>query len=420
MSLARFIFLGIFSFSLVGGNAQTYVHIVTDRDNIHKLARIYGVSAAQIAKINKLDSANIRLMEHSILIIPDKTYQADNLSGRMVRTIEHRIEKNESLYTIARKYGITVYDLLLLNPHLDRGLPLLEGEEIRVQVTLNADGQYSRQIVYLNGDLYKFNLIEVKDSAEFELVKQFNATLDQRIAEIYEVLPTDEIFDSFPYPENDKHIMTRLIYHLVKNGADSSIDKTDWMDSLYEEVFYVGSEMVEHDYEAVDQEFVVRAFTTIYKMNLANPKNDFLFGLRAVLYYWMESNQKALIFSDEALTINKKNTSALLVRAAVGQQDKHIPYAKDLYKRVNEMLPNKDFLIYNMASLCYVNQEFTTAIELYSKLLTNPHKLAPEINYRIGHCYILNGDDDNGCEYLRTAERLGYDKASSLRLRNCR
>jgi hypothetical protein len=120
---------------------------------------------------------------------------------------------------------VTVYDILLLNPHLDRGQPLPVDEDINVQVTLNAESQYSRQIVYLNGDLYKYNLIEIRDSAEFELVKEFNSTLDDRIASIYDAQEIEVAFDSFPYPDDDRDLMTRLIYHLVKNGADSTVDK---------------------------------------------------------------------------------------------------------------------------------------------------------------------------------------------------
>lgn len=415
----RILFLLLFIFpSTINLISQTYVHIVTDRDNIHKLARIYGVTAKQIAKINKLDSTNIQLMEHSILIIPDKNYQEEQPSGRMIKNIIHRVEKNESLYTISRKYGVTVYDLLLLNPHLDRGLPLQEGEELNVQVTMNAESQYSRQIIYLNGDLYKFNLIEVKDSFEFELVKKFNATLDDRIAEAFEAKQTSLAIDSFPYPENDQDMMTRLIYYLVSTATDSFVDKTLWLDSMYEEVFYVGSELNEKKINA-DPEFISKALTTIYKLNIAKPSNDFLFGLRAVIYYWLGSHRKSLIFTDETLAIQPNNESALMVRAAIGQLDGHIPYAKSITQKLYESKP-RNFLLYNLGTLHYTNQEFSKAIELYSQLLKKEHFLAPEINYRIGHSYILQGDVDNGCEYIKEAEKARYHRAISMRHRSCK
>lgn len=405
--------------SLSRSEAQTYVHIVTDRDNIHKIARIYGVTPMQILKINKMDTTNLRLMEHSILIIPDKNYRADGTSGKLVKTISHRVERGESLYTIARKYGVTVYDLLLLNPQLSRGEQLKEDEDINVQVTLNAESQYSRQIVYLNGDLYKYNLIEVKDPEEFELVKKFNATLDDRIASIYDAHEVEVAYDSFPYPENDSEIMSRLIYHLVKNGADSTVNKQAWLDSLYEEVFYVGSEL-NLKKVTTDPIFLSKAFDILAKLNKAHSKNAWLFGLRGVLYYWLENYHKAQIFADEALSLDPNCEPALVIRAAMGQIDNHIPYAKDLYKKIDAQRPGREFIIYNLGSLHYADNDFEPAIEYYSKLVTKKHKLLPEVNFRIGHSYVLNGNDDLGCEYIRAAEKEKFHRALAIRTRLCR
>ena len=398
---------------------QTYVHIVTDRDNIYKIARIYGVTPQQILKINKMDTSNLRLMEHSILIVPDKNYQVNGSAGRMIKNLQHRIVKGESLYSIARKYGVTVYDILMINPHLSRGAPLPADEDINIQVTTNAESQYSRQIIYLNGDLHKYNLIEVRDTAEYELVKEFNSTLDDRIASIYDAQKVEVAFDSFPYPENDKDMMTRLIYHLVKNGADSTVNKQLWLDSLYEEVFYVGSELNEKKINA-DAVFLSRAFNILAKLNNAHPKNDLLFGIRSALYYWLENYSKASIISDEALGLNPNCEPAIIVRAALGQTDNHISYARELYKKMESMRPNRDFITYNLASLHYSDNDFTPAIELYSQLVKKEHRLAPEINFRIGHSYVLIGNDDVGCEYIRASEKQRFHRALSTRSRMCK
>ena len=419
MRLKRIVFIFSLCFFTMHLWAQTYVHIVTDRDNIYKIARIYGVTPLQILKINKMDTSKLRLMEHSIIIVPDKNYQVDGSAGRMIKNIQHRIVRGESLYTISRKYGVTVYDILLLNPHLDRGQPLPVDEDINVQVTLNAESQYSRQIVYLNGDLYKYNLIEIRDSAEFELVKEFNSTLDDRIASIYDAQEIEVAFDSFPYPDDDRDLMTRLIYHLVKNGADSTVDKQQWLDSLYEEVFYVGSELNEKKINA-DAVFLSRAFNILAKLNKAHPNNDLLFGIRSALYYWLENYSKAVVITDEALGLNPNCEPAIIVRAALGQTDNHIPYARELYKKVESMKPNRDFITYNLASLYYSDNDFTPAIELYSKLVKHEHRLSPEINFRIGHSYVLIGNDDIGCEYLRVSEKQKFHRALSIRSRLCK
>jgi tetratricopeptide (TPR) repeat protein len=366
-----------------------------------------------------MDTSNLRLMEHSILIVPDKNYNTSGTGGKMIKTIQHRIASGESLFTISKKYGVTVYDLLLINPHLSRGQQLPVDEEINVQVTLNAESQYSRQIIYLNGDMFKYDLIEVKDSAEFELVKEFNATLDDRISTIYDAQEIDVAFDSFPYPDDDRDIMTRLIYHLVKNGADSTVPKQHWLDSLYEETFYVGSELNEKKINT-DALFLSRAFNLLAKLNKANPINDYFFGLRSILHYWLGNYEQAIIFTDEALGLNPNCEPAIIVRAAMGQKDNHIPYAKELYKKVDLMKPGRDFITFNLGSLHYADNDFTPAIEYYSKLVTKKHPLSPEINFRIGHSYMLVGNDDVGCEYLRASEKEKFHRALSIRSRMCK
>jgi tetratricopeptide (TPR) repeat protein len=155
-------------------------------------------------------------------------------------------------------------------------------------------------------------------------------------------------------------------------------------------------------------------------LNNAHPKNDLLFGIRSALYYWLENYSKASIIADEALDLNPNCESAIIVRAALGQADNHTSYARELYKKVESMRPNREFVTYNLASLHYSENEFTPAIELYSQLVKKEHRLAPEINFRIGHSYILNGNDDAGCEYIRASERQLFHKALSIRTRMCK
>jgi tetratricopeptide (TPR) repeat protein len=425
MNLSKFLIFVTLLCSITKGNSQTYIHIFTDRDNIYKLGRIYDVTPLQIAKVNELDSVNQKLLPYQKLIIPDKEYKTDKRGGRVIKTIKHKIIKAESLYSIARHYGVSVYDILLLNPSIERGKPLTQGDELKLQVPANNQSQYSKQIIYLNGDLLKYEEIVVKDSVLFKAALKLNEKFDERLHAVPEViaetetLEEDIMFDTFFIPKHDTTIMSKMIFNCITFGADSTIDKQVWLDIMYEQVLYVNSELRPKKITS-DHLFLIQAFNRLQKLNKEHPGNDFLFGIRGLLYYWLGNNHKALIFSDEALTYNPTNEAALLVRAAIGEEDVHFDYAFNIFKTIHNNRPERNFTLYNIATLYYINNDFPNAIDYYKKLLDRSKELAPELNYRIGHSYIILANDDEGCEFLKESERLGFLKGAAMRTRSCK
>lgn len=415
----RFLSILIICFTLTQSVAQTYIHIVTNRDNIYKLAKIYDVTPQQIIKVNQLDSVNQKLVLYQKLIVPDKNYEINKVNGRTIKNLKHYIVKNETLYSIAKNYGIAIYDILLLNPNIERDKALIEGEELKLQIPVYNQSQYSRQLIYLNGDLFKYDEELIADTKNVEIANQVNLNFDQKVLDLYEVKAIEDIVDSFYLTTNDTSVMSRLIYNCVIHGDDSTINKQKWLDAMYEEVLYVGSELKPKKVNC-DHQFLSQAFNALSELNISNPKNDFLFGLRAILYYWIGNNRKALIFTDEALKYNPKNESALLVRATIGQEDNHFNYAFKLLNEIHTKRPDRNFSLFNLASLYYTNNNFPQAIEHYIQLLKRSQTIAPELNFRIGHSYLIQGNDDFGCEHLRASENQGFQKAIAMRNRVCR
>ncbi len=83
-------------------NDNTYK--VVSGDSLYKIAKKYGVTVDDIKKVNKLNSNLLSIGQ--ILIIPTKK---EALAG------EYIVKKGDSLYSIARKYGISVNELKKLN-----------------------------------------------------------------------------------------------------------------------------------------------------------------------------------------------------------------------------------------------------------------------------------------------------------------
>jgi LysM repeat protein len=109
--------------------------VVKKGDTIYSIARTYGISSQEILSYNKIKDertiqigAKIRIPGpggQSAAQVPIKTNPPKQAFD------EYRVEKNDTLYSLARRYGIPLADLLDLNGFAP-GYVLKAGEKIRV------------------------------------------------------------------------------------------------------------------------------------------------------------------------------------------------------------------------------------------------------------------------------------------------
>lgn len=93
-------------------------------ETIYSLARSYGVTPAAVLSLNGIeDPRSIKAGQR--IRIPSAETGEKKTSG------EYRVEKNDTLYSLARRYGTTVAELLDMNG-LAPGYVLKAGEKIRV------------------------------------------------------------------------------------------------------------------------------------------------------------------------------------------------------------------------------------------------------------------------------------------------
>ena len=88
------------------------LHQVKAGESLYAIARQYGVSVAAIRSANALISDTIQLNE--ILRIPEQYAQTDPTLQQRV----HDVQKGEGVYGIAKRYGLTQEDILEANPWL--------------------------------------------------------------------------------------------------------------------------------------------------------------------------------------------------------------------------------------------------------------------------------------------------------------
>lgn len=129
---------------LVSAQEKTIKHTIVKGETISSIAEKYEVKQSAIFQLNP--NAKKLLKLNSVLLIPQKkatTKQQESQSSVSEATQFHEVQAKQSLYAIAKIYGISLQKLKDLNPSLV-GAELQVGQKINVPaVTLAATAQIS-------------------------------------------------------------------------------------------------------------------------------------------------------------------------------------------------------------------------------------------------------------------------------------
>ncbi|GHT61085.1 hypothetical protein FACS1894109_19380 [Spirochaetia bacterium] len=117
-----------------GAFAQEAVHVVEKDETIYGIARSFKVSPEELMIINDIADAS-KLQVGKKLRIPGTSSGTStvNVSAPVVTYIEHRVVRGETLYSIARNNGITLAVLRSAN-NFSQDYVLKEGDRIRIPV----------------------------------------------------------------------------------------------------------------------------------------------------------------------------------------------------------------------------------------------------------------------------------------------
>ena len=105
-------------------------HNVKQGETVFSIAKQYGVTEEAIYRLNP--DARKGIQENSILIIPAQDDQ-QNYSEQVVDFKRHRVKRKETLFSIAQKYGVTVDDIKKYNKQL-YSEQLRKGDKIMIPV----------------------------------------------------------------------------------------------------------------------------------------------------------------------------------------------------------------------------------------------------------------------------------------------
>lgn len=113
-------------------NAGEIIHVVNQGETLYAISRNYDVTISQIQLLNSLeDGADIKIGQELVIRKADSNRKLDSLTQNNSKSyIYHKVATGETLYQIARRYQVTIQQLLEWNQKTDFNIQI--GEDLRV------------------------------------------------------------------------------------------------------------------------------------------------------------------------------------------------------------------------------------------------------------------------------------------------
>jgi LysM repeat protein len=100
------------------------IHTVRAGETLYSIANTYGILLEDLMATNNLNNTQIQIGQ-VLVVVPNIENEAIN------EAFYHEVQQGETLYSIARKYGKTPNELMVLNPNLSDTIN--EGQKIKIR-----------------------------------------------------------------------------------------------------------------------------------------------------------------------------------------------------------------------------------------------------------------------------------------------
>ncbi|MCU0448033.1 MAG: LysM peptidoglycan-binding domain-containing protein [Microscillaceae bacterium] len=94
---------------------QPEIHIVERGDSLHTIAQHYGMSVTELMTLNQLNMGTLSVGQKLKVNYKPQTKTETNTTPQNPDYEEYNVEKGESLYAIARKFGLSINELKIFN-----------------------------------------------------------------------------------------------------------------------------------------------------------------------------------------------------------------------------------------------------------------------------------------------------------------
>lgn len=163
------VFLFLFSAITIAQQKKYISYAVKSGENIRSIARDYDISFKDLLRLNPDVSRNPE--PNTVIIVPNKNYEKNVVNVNTVNNKFHIVKPKETLYGISNMYGISVEVLIAENPELKNGLKIGMNLEIPIisEIQQESDINYEFHTVVKDDTLY--NLSKRYEITQFELLR---------------------------------------------------------------------------------------------------------------------------------------------------------------------------------------------------------------------------------------------------------
>lgn len=223
---------------------QSISYTVKSGDNLYNIAKKYNTTVDEIKRYNNLDSNNLSIGQ--VLVIPG--HVEEEVDDNITNYVSYVIQKGDSLYAIAKKFGTTVdkikEDNNLTSNNLTIGETLLIEDNLGVSAVEECFGEnfslpnnYVTYIVQKGDSLYniakRFNTT-VKDIQELNNLNNINLYIGQELK-----IPSSSTNGSTTYTVQKGE----SLYSIAKK-FNTTVDEIKRKNNLTSNLLSIGQELI--------------------------------------------------------------------------------------------------------------------------------------------------------------------------------
>jgi membrane-bound lytic murein transglycosylase D len=114
--------------TIVIAESKKKEHVVQAKETLYGIAHTYNIGVMDLVRWNNLNLQD-GIRPGQVLKLSENSVEDENLA--FTSTLEHEVKTTDTLYSIARKYGVTIKDLMEWNNKKDFSLAI--GEKLKIQ-----------------------------------------------------------------------------------------------------------------------------------------------------------------------------------------------------------------------------------------------------------------------------------------------
>lgn len=163
----------------ISGKSFYYYEVKNNKESVYEIAHKMGVTKDQLIKYNPTAAEGIRKKQILFLPVedfyPQSVTQSKKTATQASEIVTHRVVSGETVYGIAKSYGIDQEALVKANPGAATGLK--EGDVIVIPLDMKAKADSPTQSAVPQPDGLLFHTVKQNESI-YTIAQQFNTTVE--------------------------------------------------------------------------------------------------------------------------------------------------------------------------------------------------------------------------------------------------